>query len=106
MTRCPQCGRPAWQSHGGMGGHLPPDDPGVCWPRGSHECRLVADARMRGIREGVQTAITAQRTVTIAVNGRRSLSDLTALLYVKRFLTRGNKHEKARRTYEVQPRNW
>ena len=56
MTRCPQCGRPAWQSHGGMGGHMPPDDPGVCWPRGSRECRLVADARMHGIREGVQIA--------------------------------------------------
>jgi len=62
MTRCPQCGRPAWQSHGGMGGHLPPDDPGVCWPRGSHECRLVADARMRGIREGVQIARAKART--------------------------------------------
>lgn len=27
MTRCPQCGRPAWQSHGGMGGTCLPTIP-------------------------------------------------------------------------------
>lgn len=42
MGACPKCARPAWKSHGGMGGGIMPDSETNCVRRDGRDCRTAA----------------------------------------------------------------
>ena len=56
METCPRCGRPAWQSTGGMGGGIMPDAETHCLKRDGIYCRIAACGRAAGMREAREIA--------------------------------------------------
>lgn len=61
-NRCPDCGRPTWEPHNGLGGDLAPDSETYCLSRGGLWCRVAAAGVARGTLRGVRLAKRHVRT--------------------------------------------
>jgi hypothetical protein len=78
---CDLCGRPAWKSHGGMGGGIMPDHETHCLRRGGRDCRIAQAGREAGVEQGRRKmlwlmAVGLEMTCYLAGCAEHSMSEI------------------------------